>query len=187
MYTDLFLIVAIVLFGISGFIQGLALQLISFISLLAILIFSTPLARILKERTDVQSFQEAPTFVLWGFSALTIALIAILARVIYVKARKQQGHTPIDRWLGFGVGLLKGLVFAFVVGLILVSTPKEMRTAFAELEMDFKKSKMISGSEALREWDFIPSIAELKNIQKELKQQEALKLEESMTLDEYDY
>jgi uncharacterized membrane protein required for colicin V production len=174
MYTDFFLLVAILLFGISGFIQGFVLQIISLLSLVSILVFSTPLARWIKESASNQSIQQAPTFVLWCFSALAIGLIALLIRAIYLKAKKQKGHSPIDRWLGLGVGLTKGAVFALLAGLLLIQVPPELRRSFAELDRDLKHSRAIETSRQINEWEFIPSVAELRRIQKDLRSQEAL-------------
>jgi len=187
MYTDLFLLVAIILFAVSGFIQGFILQIISLLSLLAIVLFSSPLARLLKEQTDWKAVQAAPVFMLWCFSALAIVLVSIGIRLSYLHFRKNPGLTPMDRWLGFGMGMLKGLVFAFVAGLILVHLPKDIRDSFAELDRDFSKSKIVASSQHLKNWDFIPSIAEMRRIQKELRDHETALREKEMQMEELDY
>jgi len=184
MYTDLFLLVAIILFGISGFFQGFVLQIISLLGLVAIVLFSSPLARLLKEQTDWQAAHSAPVFMLWCFSALAIVLLSIAIRLSYLKFRKNPGLTPIDRWLGFGMGTLKGSIFAFVAGLVLVHIPKDLRDSFAELDRDLTKSKIIASSQHLKNWDFIPSIAELKSIQKELRNHTTAAKEREMQMEE---
>lgn len=176
MYTDLFLLVAIVLFGISGFFQGIVLQIISLLSLLGIILFSSPLARMLKERSESESIQNAPMFVLWCFSALAIAILAIMIRLLYLKYRKSQEHSPLDRWLGLGLGLAKGLVFALIAGVMIANVPADLRKAFADLDQDFSKSTVIKNSAHLKAWEFIPSISELNQIQKELREERRLGL-----------
>ncbi len=186
MYTDLFLLVAIILFAVSGFFQGFILQIISLLSLLAIVLFSSPLARLLKEQTDWKAAHSAPVFMLWCFCALGIVLLSVTLRLSYLKFRSKPGLTPIDRWLGFGMGMVKGLVFALVAGLLLVHLPKDFRNSFAELDRDFSKSKILASSQHIKAWDFIPSIAELQRIQKELRDHATALREREMQMEELD-
>ena len=114
----LFLLGSGAVFGfIRGFVQE-SLSLIAWILIIAaVRIFHAPAAAALSEPIGTESGAAVLAFL--AIVIVTYALGKWIARSIGKKSRKS-ALGPIDRVLGFGFGMLKGLIFSTLIFLLLV-------------------------------------------------------------------
>jgi membrane protein required for colicin V production len=114
----LFLLGSGAVFGfIRGFVQE-ALSLIAWLMIIAaVRIFHTPATSVLNEAVGTESGAAVLAFL-----AIVIVVFALgkwISKSIGRKSR-QSVLGPIDRVLGFGFGMLKGLIFSTLIFLLLV-------------------------------------------------------------------
>ncbi len=121
--TALDIIVLFLLGGgaIFGFMRGFVQEALSLIAwlmiIVAIRLFHTPATAALSEAVGTESGAAVLAFL-----AIVIVIFALgkwISKSIGTKSRKSK-LGPIDRVLGFGFGLLKGLIFATLIFLLLV-------------------------------------------------------------------
>lgn len=114
----LFLLGSGAVFGfMRGFVQE-ALSLIAWILIIAaVRIFHAPASAALSEPIGTESGAAVLAFL--AIVIVTFALGKWISKSIGAKSRKSV-LGPIDRVLGFGFGMLKGLIFATLIFLLLV-------------------------------------------------------------------
>lgn len=163
MYLDLLLLILILSFGMLGFFQGFLHQLISIVILLAIFLGATPLSEWLRTSPATSWAHTTPQFVLWSFSAMALLLVGWTARWLASRYVQKGPLQAADRWIGFGLGLCKGVILAFVVGLFFQVLPSSVRESLAEIDRDMRDSKVVSASASLLNFESIPSIEVLRS------------------------
>lgn len=181
MYTDLLLLFLILSFSIIGFFRGFTDQLISLVVILSILLVSEPLAQLIKSQLSWSFVSAAPHFVLWAFCAILFLGLGLLARKIFFW-RKLPLIRPVDRWLGLGLGTLKGVLILFVLLLAYQALPENQRAGFSELEKDMSRSNMVSASKKFFDWSPLAIVDRLHDIRSKL-QDSPQKLEEGTPWD----
>jgi len=164
MYSDLLFLVIIFLFASLGFAQGFLFQFISLMSLLIVCLFSLPLAEVLKSNW----LTDWPLFVVW--MALTISVLVVGGFIRYAMMRfgKMPILNPIDRWMGFGLGALKGFLIVVLLTACLNLLPDHLRYKFQDADNDWQDSKMVSAGLKIMDWTWIPGIKFLDELRKDL-------------------
>jgi magnesium-transporting ATPase (P-type) len=172
MYLDLLLLFFIILFCIVGYIQGFVKQILSILCWVSIFFFATPFAHWLKESSGWEWFEKAPLLVNWGMAALTIGIIFMITGAIIHYARKNPQLAPTDRWIGMGLGMVKGILAAFVIALIFQVIPEKIRARFGEIHADSQSSWFVKGSASLLDSKALSITEHLGQIREELKKGE---------------
>ena len=170
MYTDLLLLILIGVFAILGFVRGFVHQVISLAVYLCIVLFSVPLAHDLKWSSAVDIFRHSPLFILWVGVSLSLIFMGFLIRFIIESALKRKILRPIDRWLGFFLGAVKGVFVACVISVCIQILPENIKDRFRDFNSDVQQSKAVEASSNLLDWKFISSIKILDQIRTKLHQ-----------------
>lgn len=169
MYIDLLLLFVILLFGILGFVQGFIRQLLTVLMFISIILFAHPLALWLKSGSHWSWFERSPLIVNWGIAALFIALIFMMIHGVVVLARKRPFLSPMDRWLGLGLGCVKGVLVALVLTATYQILPEASQEKFEELHHDTKESMFMQASRSAMGWNWIPLTSDLREVQLDLQ------------------
>ncbi len=169
MYIDIFFLLLILFFMIVGYFRGLTNQLISVAIIFSFVFFAKPLADWLKYDSGWTWFRMAPDLVAWGFSAFAILLLWMSVSAIINMIKKAPGLTPLDHWLGVGLGGLKGMLIVLMMGVIIQTLPEATRVEFPDLERDTKKSVFLTVSRAIGGWDSLSTFKSLGYIQRRLE------------------
>lgn len=172
MYIDILLLFVIILFGFFGFLRGFISQILSLLSVICIVLFAGPLAHWLKENSGGAWFQQSPLLVLWGLSALFIAVLFMMTHGVIILMRKESGLSRADRWMGFGLGCVKGFVIALLLSLGLHLIPEHTAGQFRDLKADEENSTFYQMSRPLMEWKSLATFRDLSEIKTGLKNSE---------------
>lgn len=172
MYVDLLLLFIAVFLTLMGFIHGFVRQILSILTLLAVVFFAHPLALWLKNGSGWHWFQTSPVLVLWGMTSLSILLFSLFVGWVVNSMRKNPELTPTDRWLGGAFGLTKGLVVIYFVGVLFQVLPSQTREHFKELDQDAKNSMILKASAYALNWTSLGTIQGLREIHFGLKTSE---------------
>jgi hypothetical protein len=87
--------------------------------------------------------------------------------IVYL-IRKNPHPKPIDRWLGFGLGAVKGFILCLFVGVGLHLIPSNLRERFDDLDRDSRRSTFLKMSEPMLSWNAISVLKSLGTIQNRL-------------------
>ncbi len=169
MYIDILLLFIVLIFAIFGFMRGFISQILSILSLIAIMLFAQPLALWLKTASDWVWFQHAPALALWGMSSLFIVLLFMITSGIIALMRKEAGLTKADRWLGFGLGVFKGVIISLLLTIGLHLLPEHTKNRFNELNADINDSVFAKMSQPVLEWKSLSTFRGLSLIKNHLK------------------
>lgn len=168
MYIDLLFLSLILLFGLLGLIYGFVKQLLSILMWVCIILFAHPIGQWLQHKSGWDWFSEAPDLVAWGLSAFMLGLVFLCITGIVHLIRKNPQQRPIDRWLGFGLGTVKGFVFVLFIGAGIHLIPEHLRERFDQLDRDSRRSTFLRMSEPMLSWNVVSILKSLGDIQGKL-------------------
>jgi uncharacterized membrane protein required for colicin V production len=145
MYLDLLLLIFGLSFAIIGMWRGFTHQAISLLGILAIIFFSFPLAENLHQSEWIW-LQQSPLLVLWAVSCFGIFLTSAALRWSVKRWIDWSPLGAMDRWMGLGLGAIKGLVIALMIGMGVQLVFEDPRYLSPDLAEDFKESKFLVAS-----------------------------------------
>jgi uncharacterized membrane protein required for colicin V production len=172
MSLDLLFGLFILFFAIVGYLRGFLNQLLSVALIVTVILFAQPLAELVKYEWKWSLFQSTPDFVMWSIVAFVIFLgfVGLYHLARYMK--KAPGMSPLDHWLGFGLGLVKGIVLVLIAGAVYTSLPEDYREQFPETNQMARNSTFIALSEKIRSWESISTFDRLNEIRHRLRPSE---------------
>lgn len=144
MYTDILLFILVFLFAGLGFAQGFTAQLISLITWIALIFFSEPLALWIQSVSNWNWVIDTPPLLFWAFTGIAIVLLGSSLRTIFSISKKSKILSPLDHWLGFGMGFSKGILLAMLIGISIQVFPETTRDS--SLNADLEKSRLVHAS-----------------------------------------
>lgn len=169
MYLDLLLLILILSFAVVGFVQGFIHQMLSIAVLLAILFASEPISLWL-QRSDTSWAKNLPHFALWCAVSFSFLIFGWLIRF---GVRRKLNNGPLratDRWIGSGLGLVKGIVIAFILSLALQVMPRSIRQDLVNMDKDFNESRFIAASSSVLDWQRFQGISKLRSLKQKWEQ-----------------
>lgn len=172
MTIDLLFLLFIVFFAVLGYIRGFLHQIMSLILVISIILFAKPLADWIKYSSGWKWFQHSSELLLFALVAFSFLLLSLGIHGLIVLIKRTPGLSPIDRWLGTGLGAFKGLVLVLLLGAIYYTLPDDSRSQFADLDRDAQKSVFMSMSKGMLSWESIPSFKALNEAKKKLDPEE---------------
>lgn len=108
-------------------------------------------------------------------AALFIGALFMITGAIIHYARKNPGLEPTDRWIGAGLGTLKGVLASFALALIFQVIPEKVRERFPEIHEDSQSSWFIKGTASILESKALSITEHLAELREELKRGEFLR------------
>lgn len=154
MYTDILLFILVFLFAGLGFAQGFTAQLISLLVWVSLIFFSEPLAAWLQSASPWAWIANTPSLLFWALTGIAILLAGAFCKSIFSFSKRTKVLSPLDRWLGFGMGFMKGSLLAMLIALGIQIFPETTRES--RLNADLEKSRLVHASIFLSEkTDFI--------------------------------
>ena len=164
MYLDLLLLIFVLTFGLFGFIKGFIYQLFSLAILAGIVLGAEPLTSWIEMHFD----WGLPRFVLWGLCAFVILMTGWLLRFSSLRFVQRGPVNAINRWLGFGVGLLKGFVIILFIGMAIRVLPEKTWDQLGSARSELNSSQLLKASADILKWEGIPIVAQLRQLQNTL-------------------
>jgi len=148
MYIDTLLLILCISFAFVGLWQGFVHQLVSLLGIVAIVMFSFPLAQSLKS-TNFLWFSESPLLILWAIACFMIFSASYLTRLAVGRWLTWSPLGAMDRWMGFTLGGIKGVLLTLILAMGVHVIFQDRDTLTPELHAELEESKFLVASSDL--------------------------------------